>query len=697
MKKLFVFIVACLYALMNASAYNSTYNVNVGDEFTVYTTYHNYTYAVLWTYDWSVVEPVSYIGSASTSVTFRAISPSPSAGSIIQAVTYYYKNGTTSSGTNKDVDDWKVNVNDPGPTGITVSPSNLSLDVGDQGYVYANVSPSSANQSVTWESSDYGVVDVNSSGHYLARGSGSAYITATTVNGKSASCYVYVNSVQPTSISVTPSRAQVAIGETRTFSYTLSPTTASSKVTWSCYPQSIATVNSSTGAVTGKAEGTATVTATTANGLSASSEVTVYKALPSQIKLSKTTATMLVGDSERLSYTIEPSYAIYTVAWASSREDVVQVSQTGQITAVGSGTATVTVTTDNGKSSSCAVTVPPQPTGLTLSTESLSIIMGRTVKLTYTLQPTNARARSVVWQSSDPQVCAVTQNGSLSALKPGEATITATTDNGCSASCLVTVPMPLYQLFVWHKNGEKDGYLSTDHPEFSLQGDAVHFHTDRLTIDIPRDDLDCFTLEQVLPEHPTGITMPSSLLVGYKRTARIPYALTPADAQTTLTWFNSAPDVASVSADGIVSALQPGETMLKVQTSNGLRASCIVTVPVPRYRLVVWTSDGRKTVYDFADKPEITISGTVFIVASHTKTLEYEATDISKFTLEDASIMTTGDVNGDTSIDVADIATVITVMAGTSSANLRTAADVNGDGTVDVADIATILTIMADK
>ena len=56
-----------------------------------------------------------------------------------------------------------------------------------------------------------------------------------------------------------------------------------------------------------------------------------------------------------------------------------------------------------------------------------------------------------------------------------------------------------------------------------------------------------------------------------------------------------------------------------------------------------------------------------------------------------------GDVNGDMSIDVADIATVIDVMASGSgiATPLQQAADVNKDGTVDVADIAAIIDIMA--
>ena len=53
-----------------------------------------------------------------------------------------------------------------------------------------------------------------------------------------------------------------------------------------------------------------------------------------------------------------------------------------------------------------------------------------------------------------------------------------------------------------------------------------------------------------------------------------------------------------------------------------------------------------------------------------------------------------GDVNGDQTVDVADIASVIDCMAGSEAVD-KAAADVNGDGTVDVADIATIISEMA--
>ena len=70
----------------------------------------------------------------------------------------------------------------------------------------------------------------------------------------------------------------------------------------------------------------------------------------------------------------------------------------------------------------------------------------------------------------------------------------------------------------------------------------------------------------------------------------------------------------------------------------------------------------------------------------------YDAARHRVFTF-DGSV--TGDANGDGTVDVADIATVISVMADGSAGDSPASADVNGDGKVDVADIATIISIMA--
>lgn len=59
---------------------------------------------------------------------------------------------------------------------------------------------------------------------------------------------------------------------------------------------------------------------------------------------------------------------------------------------------------------------------------------------------------------------------------------------------------------------------------------------------------------------------------------------------------------------------------------------------------------------------------------------------------------TLGDVNDDGFIDIADVTSVLAIMAGNGGENLiEDAADVNEDGFVDIADVTSILSIMAGK
>lgn len=66
---------------------------------------------------------------------------------------------------------------------------------------------------------------------------------------------------------------------------------------------------------------------------------------------------------------------------------------------------------------------------------------------------------------------------------------------------------PQYKLFVWMKNGEKTGYLSTDKPQIRLDGENVKFSTVDIELYITKDDLEKFTLEQIKPEDPTDISI----------------------------------------------------------------------------------------------------------------------------------------------------------------------------------------------
>ena len=93
----------------------------------------------------------------------------------------------------------------------------------------------------------------------------------------------------------------------------------------------------------------------------------------SQITLNKTSTSISVGNSEKLTATVAPENAANkALKWASSNEDVATVAPDGTVTAVKVGTATITATAadGSGKSATCKVTVtgdttPSQPGGST--------------------------------------------------------------------------------------------------------------------------------------------------------------------------------------------------------------------------------------------------------------------------------------------------------------------------------------------
>ncbi len=87
-----------------------------------------------------------------------------------------------------------------------------------------------------------------------------------------------------------------------------------------------------------------------------------------------------------------------------------------------------------------ATAISKHVTGISLDKPSLSISKGMTAKISATVSPSDATNSSIVWTSSDESVAKVDQNGNVTAVKEGSATITAkTNDGGYTASCAVTV------------------------------------------------------------------------------------------------------------------------------------------------------------------------------------------------------------------------------------------------------------------
>ena len=333
-------------------------------------------------------------------------------------------------------------------TSVSLNKATLEMVEGDTENLTATVMPANATeQGVTWTSSNGNVATVDAQGKVTAVAEGTAIITATSVNGKTAQCAVVVSKkANPvTAITLNKTTLRLTEGENETLSVTYTPEDADGRsVTWTSSNGNVATVDAQ-GKVTAVVEGTAIITATSVNGKTAQCAVVVSKkANPvTAITLNKTTLRLTEGENETLSVTYTPEDADgRSVTWTTSNGDVATINAQGKVTAVAEGTAIITATSVNGKAAQCAVVVSKKAnpvTAITLNKTTLRITEGENEILTVTHTPADADGRSVTWTTSNGNVATVDAQGKVTAVAEGTAIITATSVNGKTAQCVVIV------------------------------------------------------------------------------------------------------------------------------------------------------------------------------------------------------------------------------------------------------------------
>lgn len=287
----------------------------------------------------------------------------------------------SSSGKYAAIDNLVVTTSGPvGPvavTGVTVSPTSTSIEAGQTAQLTATVLPANAdNKNISWSTGDASIASVDANGKVTANSVGKTNITVTTEDGGfTATCEVTVTAppapIEVESISM-KAATTIGIGSSETLVVTYNPEDANTgkALTWKSDDTSIATVDAN-GKVTGVAAGKTTITATTANGKSATCEVTVQAIAVTGVSLDKTSATIKIGSTTTLKATVTPDDATNKeVTWSSSDATVAAVTN-GTVSGLKEGTATITVTTkDGGFTAQCTVTVqkgdPVPSTGLTL-------------------------------------------------------------------------------------------------------------------------------------------------------------------------------------------------------------------------------------------------------------------------------------------------------------------------------------------
>lgn len=571
-------------------------------------------------------------------------------------------------------------------TGVSITSANGSntVNAGDTLQLTAKVSPSNASDtSVTWSSNSTGIAQVSTTGLVTGVAAGTAVITAKANDGsnKSATFTVTVTKkvIKVTKISLSASTLLTKVGYTKKITATVTPTNADNReVTWSSSAPTVASVDQS-GNITAKSVGNATITVTAkdGSGVTATCWVNVTDIKVTGITLNKTTLNIKTGATEQLTAKVQPTDATNSkVTWSSNEPTVVEVDQTGMITAKKEGSAVITVTAQDGsgKTATCQVNVTDiKVSGITLSASTLAMQTEDVKQLSVTnITPANATNKALKWESKNTWVATVDESGNVTAKNPGEATITVTAaDNGgAQATCKVTVTertvpvikvtqIQLSQTRASLIEGKELQLTATVLPtdatnqslawSSSVEGVATVDPTGKVTAikagttvitATAKDDsgisASCTVQVTVPTVKVTGITLNKTTASVVKgKTVALTATVTPDTAtDKTIKWTTSNKNVATVSTDGVVTAVAAGTAIITATAADdsGVKATCKITVTNPVIKVTKVTLN--KTTASVVKGKTLTLTATVTPTNATNKNVTWKSSNTKIATVD---------------------------------------------------------------
>lgn len=405
---------------------------------------------------------------------------------------------------------------------IKLSPNKSSIDAGSTTQVRAVIEPLDATErDLIWTSSDTSVATVDSNGIVTGLKSGTVTITAKTKDGKViGNTTITVKSKQIESLSFADKKVNVKQNDTLKLIVTVNPSElANSHLTWKSSNSTVATVSDS-GIVKGVSVGKAVISVTSNNGKTASITVEVTKETVEvkSIKLTPNKNNIDIGSSTQINVVVEPANATgRDLVWTSSDASVATVDSNGIVTGLKSGTVTITVKTKDGKvTASTTITVnPKQIESLSFQQNNYGVKKGDTLSLNVIVNPSELANSPLTWESSDPTVATVTNNGIVRGINVGRAVITVTSANGKMAVCTVEVTSDKIEV---------EEIVLTPDEDTVIVGDNTNI------------------MVEFKPNNAT---------------------------ETELVWTSSDPTVATVDNNGRVSALKSGTVTITAKTKNG--------------------------------------------------------------------------------------------------------------------------------
>lgn len=145
------------------------------------------------------------------------------------------------------------------------------------------------------------------------------------------------------------------------------------------------------------------------------------------IHLDKERIDLIKGEKEKITATVLPDTAVNkNVNWSSNNTKVATISNTGEVTAIGMGTAIITATTQD-RQKTATVTINVKEISIDLNKKEANLLIGNTLKVLHEIKPDTITNKNVSWSSGDESIATVDSNGVITALKEGSTTIKAKT------------------------------------------------------------------------------------------------------------------------------------------------------------------------------------------------------------------------------------------------------------------------------
>ena len=320
------------------------------------------------------------------------------------------------------------------------------------------------------------------------------------------------------------------------------------------------------------------------------------------ISLSKSSITLGVNESYTLSATIkDTNNSNRTVTWTTTNNSIVTVNN-GKLTAKKVGTATINAVLENGSIAKCVVTVKKAPTSVNLNKTSITLGVGENFDLNSSL-PSGCVAYSIKYSSDNTKIATVKSAGGLVTAKAiGTAKITATTYNGKTVTCNVTVKkaptsINLNKTSITLGVGEKfdlNSSLPSGCGAYSIKYTANNsvadvkasggiitankVGTSKITATTYNGKkIDCTVTVKSAPK---SISLnKTNLSVQKGKTYDLNSKVSSNSASYSVKYTSSNPKVATVKASGgIVTGSETGTATITATTFNGKKATCKVTV-----------------------------------------------------------------------------------------------------------------------